>query len=636
MSFDGRKFGGLDHHHAPRTGLTRKHWEDFADHLLFGSAVSVSERLWGYRFAGRPSANGAESDELEGFARLALLAGFRLSPLSTAPVGEWYPRILEGFERAGLALKDKRPDAWPSLSRVAQPIVEASSISLALSVAPGLLWEPLSRRAQEGILGWLTEGVGHDLRWNNWAFFDTSIATFLERAGRGNATDARKRLLRRIENWYLGGGWYSDGQGTRIDYYNAWSFHFYLPLLAHLAPDELLAARAERIHPFLDSYDTLIDSEGAPVYFGRSLSYRIAAVAPFFTARLVRGSTRSAALDRSIASGVLRRFAEAGAVTDGRLSMGWWGEQPELAQSYSGGGSPLWAAKGFVGLMFDADDSLWSEPEPDVAPISQKTASIARNVAVVRRQRDGIATLHTVSLAAWPSWAPEALNLDPQYSRIAYSSVTAPEVRGKTPENTVLFERPTGPPGYRGAVDWSATGRDWSATSAPVWNEKRAAWWMTFRRARLLRVTRRLWQPRQWRSARVGVLSLCHEGCEVRLVAFTGIPAGTIASVGGYAVAGNLVEQAVVPVLGEVETRNWSTRDETNPFGSSVAVPGVTAALDANPCVVGIAITLAREVVDVAPPSVHRHHDGRITVTYADGHCYSVTVHGTRMAVARA
>lgn len=63
--------------------------------------------------------------------------------------------------------------------------------------------------------------------------------------------------LDRIEDWYVGDGWYTDGDGRNFDYYVGWAMHLYPLLWARIAgPDGDGGGRAavyrEQLSRFLE------------------------------------------------------------------------------------------------------------------------------------------------------------------------------------------------------------------------------------------------------------------------------------------------------------------------------------------------------------------------------------------------
>lgn len=631
--FDGSDFGELDMDVSPHTGLARRHWEAVADHLLDGSEAWQAGAPWLYSFPGPQSINGARSDRLEGFSRLALLAGLRSARTTPPATPRWMDRVLDGLEGAGRALASNSEDSWPDLAFGGQPLVEASAVAIALSAAHEHLWDPLSDRAKGGLITWLHRGLGHDLRWNNWAFFDATIATFLERLGLADGAEARRRLLRRIEPWYLGEGWYSDGAGRRVDYYNAWSFHFYMPLLDFLAPDRILEGHALRVHAFLRQYDRLFDSQGAPVYFGRSLTYRFAAVAPFFTAHLTPEVTANAGRDRLIASRTLRWFIEQNAIQDGRLGLGWRGELPAIAQPYSSGGSPLWAAKAFAGLLLPHDHPVWTHTEEASEEPQHDVTYLGAGALLAHRHPSGVVTLHPVDAAPRPVWAPRNGLPEPLYSKFAYSSITAPDTRDKTLESSVRVTCEGRPDGHFGPVSWSVKGDEWFATMAPVWEQVRTPSWLTFRAARAARFAYPLWSPRAWRGARIATLRIFHGEYEVRAFRLSNVPLGSQVVFGGYAGGVTTSTQRVEALTKNLTIEEVLLETRDNPFDRWVSVPELNMTVADQHDTAVFALAIDRASIAEAPPRITQRTDRGFDLAFDDGLRVQVSTRGPRLRV---
>ena len=85
--------------------------------------------------------------------------------------------------------------------------------------------------------------------------------------------------LELLEGWYRGEGWYADGDGRAFDHYNGWALHLY-PVLRRppvRRRGQLAARYGARLREHLESFSLLFGGDGAPLHFGRSLTYRFAA-----------------------------------------------------------------------------------------------------------------------------------------------------------------------------------------------------------------------------------------------------------------------------------------------------------------------------------------------------------------------
>ncbi|MFD8999914.1 DUF2264 domain-containing protein [Streptomyces sp. NPDC059582] len=396
---------------SPRTGLTRAHWEAAADALLAAVEPYATEDRALYHLPGdHESWSGRLSDGLEGYARTLLLAAFRRDE---SVLG----RYAEGLA-AGAA------GGWPRIDDRGQPLVEAASIALALRLTRPLLWDRLDDAVRQRAADWLADALTAEAWPCNWELFPVTVGGFLQEIGH-EPDAARKAIdhgLERIEEWYVGGGWYTDGDGRKFDYYNGWAMHLYPVLHAWLADDtRLLDHYGDRLEHHLEDYARLFGADGAPMRQGRSLTYRFAAAAPLWLGALTGRTPLSPGETRRLASGALTYFLDRGAVDErGLLTLGWHGPDESVLQGYSGPASPYWASKGFLGLLLPPDHAVWTaaeEPGP-TERTDAVTPVAAPNWLVQSTRSDGLVRLH--------NHGSEDVRYDPYYTRLAYSTVTAP------------------------------------------------------------------------------------------------------------------------------------------------------------------------------------------------------------------
>ncbi|WP_234323986.1 DUF2264 domain-containing protein, partial [Streptomyces sp. NRRL S-481] len=214
---------------SPFTGYTRAHWEAAADTLLTAVEPYATRDRALYHLPGdRTSWSGRLSDGLEGYARTLLLAAFR--------------RDEKALERYADGLAAGVSGVWPRIGDRSQPLVEAASIALALRLTRDLLWDRLDDGVRQRAADWLGDALTAEPWPCNWELFPVTVGGFL--AEIGHRPDASRtaidRGLERIEQWYVGDGWYTDGDGRKFDYYNGWAMHLYPVLHAWLERDERL------------------------------------------------------------------------------------------------------------------------------------------------------------------------------------------------------------------------------------------------------------------------------------------------------------------------------------------------------------------------------------------------------------
>ncbi|MBT2441506.1 DUF2264 domain-containing protein [Streptomyces sp. ISL-36] len=416
---------------SPFTGWTRAHWEDRADQLLLAVRPYATPRHGLVDLPGpRPSWSGVRSDGLEGYARTFLLAALRVAGAHGADLLGHLTRYAGGLEAGTTAPGGPGPESWPLLTDVRQAVVESASVALSLRLTRPWLWDTLDDRTRQRAVDWLLPALEPSPVDNNWWLFGLTVAGFLQDAGveTDRAAATIDRSLDRIEQWYLGEGWYSDGDNRAFDHYNAWALHFYPVLHAHLSGDrDLLDRYGPRLRAQLDDHVHLFDANGAPLPYGRSLIYRFAAAAAPWLGALTGHTPLTPGATRRLGSGTLRYFLDRGATDEnGLLTLGWHGPHMPIVQSYSGPGSPYWAAKGFLGLLLPADHPAWADREE---PLPAERADTVRPVApagllIQSTAADGLVRLHNHGSNHVSS--DPAGDDDSGYARYAYSTRTGP------------------------------------------------------------------------------------------------------------------------------------------------------------------------------------------------------------------
>lgn len=417
---------------SPYTGWTRSHWEATADQMLLAVRPYGGPGNALISLPGPASRAGAWSDGLEGFARTFLLAAFRL-----AGAGGSDPHGLADWYAAGLAAGTDPASAqrWPRLDEIDQAKVEAASIVIALHETRPWIWDRLDEAVRARVLDWLAAFAGAWVPDNNWVWFRAVVAAFSRSVGSTWDQPDIQHAVTRTEDWYAGGGWYTDGGTRNFDHYNGWAMHlyplWYCRIAGDLADPGLAQRYRSRLRQYLADAAHLVGGDGAPLFQGRSLTYRFAALAPFWVGALFDATPLEPGLTRRIASGMLRYFLSAGCLrADGTLPIGWHGEFLPVRQPYSGPGSPYWASKGFAGLLLPADHPVWQAAE---RPLPVERGDFTRTVrapgwVVSGTSADGIVRVanHGTDHASGKSGEPD----DPFYCRWSYATRTAPDLSG--------------------------------------------------------------------------------------------------------------------------------------------------------------------------------------------------------------
>ncbi len=557
---------------SPRTGWTRAHWQAVADTLLAGVAPYATPGFAQYRLPGRASWSGVVCDGLEGYARTFLLAAFRIAGAG----GQVDSRLVERYA-AGLAAgtDPASKEAWPRLTDCSQQMVEAASIAIALHESRPWIWDRLDPRVQEQVVDWLSGFVGHRTWDNNWRLFQVVSEQFLASVGASYSQADIDGGLDRIEDWYVGDGWYTDGDGHNFDYYTGWALHLYPLLWARIAGEEdgdRAKVYKARLTAFLGTYLHFFGSDGAPVHQGRSLAYRYAALAPVWMGALTGATPYRPGLTRRLASGTLRHFTERGVPDErGLLPLGWYGTFLPTTQPYSGPASPYWASKAFLGLLLPADHEVWTARE-EALPIEeadQYTALAAPGWLLHGTRHDGIVRLVNHGSDHNPP-APADAGDDPHYAKLAYSTHTAPDSASHAWESAV--------DNHIALVGADGTASRRTRIHPVAVADRRAASWHA---ARL---------PGDDTDYRIETTSLLHGPWEIR-VHRVEAPAGATVREGGHALAGQRrptaetgpywalarrhdgLTSALIGLYGWNETAAVTRTVEANAFGPHSAVP---------------------------------------------------------------
>ncbi|MFF5647468.1 DUF2264 domain-containing protein [Streptomyces collinus] len=549
---------------SPFTGYTRAHWEAAADSLLTAVEPYASEDRALYHLPGdRAGWSGRLSDGLEGYARTLLLAAFR--------------RDEKALERYATGLAAGVSGIWPRIEDRSQPLVEAASIALALRLTRDLLWDRLDDGVRRRTAAWLGDALTAEPWPCNWELFPVTVGGFL--ADIGYEPDASRaaidRGLERIEQWYVGDGWYTDGDGRKYDYYNGWAMHLYPVLHAWLEQDErLMALYGDRLSRHLGDYARLFGGDGAPMHQGRSLTYRFATTAPLWLGALTGRTPLTSGETRRLASGALKYFLDRGAVDDrGLLTLGWHGPDESVLQGYSGPASPYWASKGFLGLLLPPDHEVWTAPEePAPAERADFTTPVGPpNWLLQSTRSDGVVRLH--------NHGSEDVRYDPYYTRLAYSTVTTP---AETYDNSVLV---AGDPSRTG-IEPLGAGEGWAASRHTAGG-----------------------------GARVTSVVLAHGAVEVRAHLVAGAEPGTAVRVTGWSPPDG-VRAELLPAVGLDDDLTGVTAGDSTLFA---ALARLTAETDPVPLPETVAVTASA--------------DGELTVRWSTGREVRVRLDGSGVHV---
>lgn len=318
-------------------------------------------------YPGAASNHDAGIDGMEGFCRFLPLVGAWISsggnPVVRDPDGRNFDLL--DVVRDGLlaGTNPASPAFWGHIGDYDQRIVEAADVALSIWLLRGRLWPQLTSPERERIVHWLLEVEGKAIVDNNWHLFPTIVHEVLAALDCGGERHSAWHHYERLKTFYRGNGWFSDGPDGRFDYYNAWGIHyalFWLNLVNPAFDPEFIDGSLDA---FVRGYRYLFSPEGFPMT-GRSICYRMAAPAPLVAAAARGLGSVSPGMARRALDCVWKYFVARGAISEGRVTQGYWQDDLRLLDNYSGPGSPLWSVRSLVvAFSLPSESEFWMAPQ---------------------------------------------------------------------------------------------------------------------------------------------------------------------------------------------------------------------------------------------------------------------------------
>jgi len=364
----------LDWEASPYTGWTRAHYEAVFGRLCAGF---VAHRTEGGARVMLPNPGGWA--EIEGVSRMMLAIGPWLSNPENAEVIEVDGQEIDLAELSRqtlVALSDPEGDErWPALQPdYFQGNVEAAYVAQFVVQTEDRVWWRMSTEERQQLMDWLEAAdAEQEVYTNNWNLFP--VMRNVARLHYGYPVDVTSTdaYLDRIEQEYVGDGWYGDGATHNLDWYNSFVLQPEMMFWA-LHEGHRDRERAERIVTRLRAYlhhlPYLFDAQGRAVAFGRSLTYRTAILAPLALALQADVSPLSPGQARRLISGNLSYHMRGDpASTDAMIrdddvvTIGYLDERPSVRDSYISSGSPYFATRVLQVLALPRDHDFWMARE---------------------------------------------------------------------------------------------------------------------------------------------------------------------------------------------------------------------------------------------------------------------------------
>ena len=261
-----------------------------------------------------------------------------------------------------------------------QPLVDAAYIAESFLRGYDALWIPLDDLTKQRYIAEFQQLRRVDPPYTNWLLFSSTVECFLKKAGAQTDYYRITSALRKVDEWYVGDGWYSDGEDFAFDYYNSFVIHpMYVECLEVMTnggkqniwnvkggnfPNAL--KRMQRFGMILERF---VSPEGTFPVFGRSITYRTGVLQPlallslrgWLPKELPAGQVRAA-----MTAVIQRMFGDnRNFNAEGYLTLGFNGSQPNISDWYTNNGSLYLASLAFLPLGLPADAPFWTDaPQP--------------------------------------------------------------------------------------------------------------------------------------------------------------------------------------------------------------------------------------------------------------------------------
>lgn len=318
---------------------------------------------------------------MEAFGRtMAGLAPWLSLPDDDTPEGAQRKQLREWALKSYAHAVDPNSPDYLLWRKEGQPLVDAAYVAESFIRAYDALWVPLDTLTKQRYIQEFQQLRRVDPPYTNWLLFSSTIECFLRKAGAQWDAYRVTSALRKIEEWYVGDGWYSDGPGFAFDYYNSYVIQPMNLECLEIMTDggkrnvwnmekDGYSRALQRMQKYAIILERFISPEGAYPVFGRSIPYRMAVFQPLamlawreeLPEELSDGQVRAA-----LTTVMKRMFeGEQNFNEKGFLTLGFNGSQPGTSDWYTNNGSLYMTTLVFLPLGLPADHPFWTDPAED-------------------------------------------------------------------------------------------------------------------------------------------------------------------------------------------------------------------------------------------------------------------------------
>lgn len=267
---------------------------------------------------------------------------------------------------------DPKANDYFNSTATRQILVNSAFLIQGLLKAPTQLWGRLDNVTQQRFLDQWKSTRTMKPGNNNWLLFSAMIECGLKEFGGEWNFAVVDHALKSHQEWYKGDGIYGDGAVFHLDYYNSYVIH---PLMQQVLAvvrkhmpeyEELYQLEWRRLQRYAQIQERMIAPDGSYPVIGRSVTYRSAAFQSLALTALEDKLPEplSPAQVRSAMTAMLKIVFEQPGTFDsnGWLTIGVCGEQPEMGDSYLSTPCVYLCSVAFLPLGLTPDHPFWSAP----------------------------------------------------------------------------------------------------------------------------------------------------------------------------------------------------------------------------------------------------------------------------------
>ena len=256
-----------------------------------------------------------------------------------------------------------------------QPLVDAAFLAHGFLRAPKALWQPLDDLTKKRFVEEFQSLRDRKPAYSNWLLFSGIVECFLGSIGEKYDPFRIDMALRKMKEWYVGDGWYSDGIKFSMDYYNSFVIHPMLVDMLKVCVEKKLATQQDydeavkRMTRYAEFLERVISPEGTFPIYGRSMTYRVGAFQALAQMALMEQLPEhiTPAQVRCGLTKILHNLFDKDQNFDknGWLVLGFNGSQPMIADQYTSTGSLYLTTLGFLPLGLPANNTFWTSSPAD-------------------------------------------------------------------------------------------------------------------------------------------------------------------------------------------------------------------------------------------------------------------------------